>query len=62
MKTIEISVTLTDEQAFELAQFLKRVCLSDYCARAASDEQAQTMLDAGEQVRRALAEHGYAPR
>jgi hypothetical protein len=62
MKTIEITVTLTDEQAFELAQFLKRVCLSDYRARAASDEEAQAMLDAGEQVRRALAEQGYAPR
>ena len=62
MKTIEISVTLTDEQALELAQFLKRVCVSDYRARAANDEQAQAMLDAGEQLRRALAEHGYAPR
>ena len=62
MKTAKIIVTLTEEQAWELAQFLKRVCLSDYRARAASDEEAQTMLDAGEQVRRALAEHGYAPR
>lgn len=62
MKTTEITVTLTDEQAWELAQFLKRVCLSDYRVRAASDEEAQIMLDAGEQVRRALAEKGYAPR
>ena len=62
MKTAEITVTLTDEQAWELAQFLKRVCLSDYRARAVSDEEAEIMLDAGEQVRRALAEKDYAPR
>jgi hypothetical protein len=62
MKTIEIHVTLTDAQAWEFAQFLKRVCFSDYRGHATSDEEAYHMVDAGEQIRRALAEHDYAPR
>jgi hypothetical protein len=62
MKTIEIHVTLTDAEAWELAQFFKRVCFSDYRSCATSDAEAYHMRDAGEQIRRALAEHGYAPR
>ena len=62
MKTIEITVTLTDEQAWEFAQFLKRVCFSDYDRRATGEAQASLMLEAGELIRQALAEQGYAPR
>ena len=62
MKTVEIQVTLTDAQAWEFAQFLKRVCFSEYRSNATSDEEAYLMRDAGEQIRRALAEKGYAPR
>ncbi len=62
MKTIEITVTLTDEQAWEFAQFLKRVCFSDYRDHATSDEEAYHMVNAGERIRRVLAEAGYAPR
>jgi len=62
MKTVEIQVTLTDAQAWELAQFLKRVCFSEYRNNSTSDEEAYHMRDAGEQIRRALAEKGYAPR
>jgi hypothetical protein len=62
MKTIEIHVTLTDAQAWEFAQFLKRVCFSDYRSCATSDAEACHMRDAGEHIRRALAEQGYAPR
>ena len=62
MKTVEIQVTLTDEQAWEYAQFLKRVCFSDYRSHATSDEEAYQMVNAGERIRRALAERGYAPR
>jgi hypothetical protein len=28
---VEITVTLTDAQAWQFAQFLKRACFSDYC-------------------------------
>lgn len=62
METIEIHVTLTDAQAWEFAQFLKRVCFSDYRGHATSDDEAYHMVNAGERIRRALAEHGYAPR
>jgi hypothetical protein len=55
---IEITVILTDTQAWEFAQFLKRACFSDY----RGDAEAYRMIDAGEHIRRALAEQGYAPR
>jgi hypothetical protein len=62
MNTIEITITLTDSQAWELAQFFKRVCFGDYRSCATSDTQAYHMRDAGDLIRRALSEHGYAPR
>jgi hypothetical protein len=62
MKTIEINVTLTDAQAWEFAQFLKRVCLSDYRGCATSEAEAYHMVNAGEQIRLALATQGYVPR
>jgi hypothetical protein len=62
MKTIEITIVLTDTEAWQLAQFLKRSCFGDYRDHATSDEEAYQMIDAGERIRRALAEKGYAPR
>jgi hypothetical protein len=62
MNTVEITVTLTESQAWEFAQFLKRVCFSDYRGHATSDDEAYQMIDAGERIRRALADQGYAPR
>jgi hypothetical protein len=62
MNTVEITVTLTETEAWEYAQFLKRVCFSDYRSCATSDAEAYHMRDAGEHIRRALAEQGYAPR
>ena len=61
-KHVEINVTLTENQAWELAQFLKRACFSDYRGHAISDEEAYHMIDAGERIRSALADQGYAPR
>jgi len=62
MKTVEIKVVLTDAQAREYAQFLKRVCFSEYLTNATCDQDAYHMRDAGELIRQALAEQGYAPR
>jgi hypothetical protein len=59
---VEINVTLTENQAWELAQFLKRACFSDYRGHATSDDEAYHMIDAGERIRSALAKKGYAPR
>jgi hypothetical protein len=61
-QTIEITVILTDAQAWQFAQFLKRACFSDYRSHATSEAEAYRMIDAGEHIRRALAEKGYAPR
>jgi hypothetical protein len=62
MNTVEITITLTETEAWELAQFLKRVCFSDFRSRATSDAEAYHMSEAGERIRRALAEQGYGPR
>jgi hypothetical protein len=62
MQTVEIIITLTDTEAWEFAQFLKRVCFSDYRSCATSEAEAQHMMEAGERIRRALADQGYAPR
>jgi hypothetical protein len=59
---IEITVTLTDAEAWQFAQFLKRACFSDYRGHAICEAEAYLMINAGEHIRRALAEHGYAPR
>jgi len=62
MNTIDLQVSLTLEQALALAQFLKRVGIDDYRTLAVDQDEAWHMLDAGERVRAALAEAGYAPR
>jgi hypothetical protein len=61
-KTIRITADLTDAEALALAQFLKRVGFNDYRELAVDRDEAYTMIDAGEKVRQALAEQGYAPR
>ncbi len=62
MKYVAVNVDLTDAQAYALAQFLKRVGLSDYRPLAVDHDEAYTTLAAGEAVRAALREVGYAPR
>lgn len=62
MTTIRIQIELPDSQAWAFAQYLKRVGLDDYRQRAADDAEAWEMQEAGEVVRRALAEKGIAPR
>jgi hypothetical protein len=59
---IEISVAMTDEEAWAYAQFLKRVGLNDYKTNAENEAEAYLMLQVGEKVRKALAEKGYSPR
>ena len=60
--TIQLTCELTDNQAWLLAQFCKRLAFSDVRANAASDEEAYVMLDAIYQLQRTLAEEGYSPR
>ena len=57
-----LMIELTDEEAWAFAQFLKRVAVADYRRLAVDLNEACTMDEAGEAIRRALAEHGHAPR
>ena len=61
-QTVELQVALSKGEAWMLAQFLKRVGFSDYMNNAMDKEEAYAMLYAGEKVRKALAEVGFAPR
>ena len=61
-KTVSLTVELTDAEAWNLAQFLKRVGFSDFRTNAQDDQEAYAMRDAADRVRVALAEVGYAPR
>jgi hypothetical protein len=61
-KTIQLTAELTDSQAWNLAQFLKRIGFSDFRNNARDDDEAYAMRDAAELVCRALAESGVAPR
>lgn len=58
----QIVCDLPDDEATALAQFLKRVCLSDFRPLACDMEEAYIMQAAAERVRTALAIAGYAPR
>jgi hypothetical protein len=69
MKHITLTVELTDAEAWELAQFIKRVRF-DQCyelteswrSRSEREEQAYRMLHALDQVAGVLTAVGYAPR
>ncbi len=62
MDTIVIHLELPDEHALALAQFLKRAGLNAYRQCATDEQEAYAMQEAGDTLRRALAEQGYAPR
>ena len=61
---VRITVELTDREAWEFAQFLKRVGHADYQALCEpyNTDGPYRMIDAGEKIRVALAAQGYAPR
>lgn len=59
---ITITVELTDEQAWQLAQFIKRSTFDQFRANAMNDEEAYTMIAAIELVAESLREKGFAPR
>lgn len=60
--TVAISVDLPLQEAWALAEFLKRSGFSDFRTKAATDEEAYRMQDGAETIRKALAEAGVAPR
>ena len=60
--TVTFHVDMPQDQAWALAQLLKRIGHSDCRALAEDDQQAYQMIQATEHVRRALADAGIAPR
>lgn len=60
--TVTVTVVLSGPQALAFAQFLKRACFADYRDHAVDEDEAYTMIYAGEALREALARAGYAPR
>ncbi|MBP8224926.1 MAG: hypothetical protein KAX59_02135 [Acidovorax sp.] len=62
MDHITVQIDLPQDLAWALAQLLKRIGYSDCRALAEDDQQAYQMIQAAEQVRRALADAGVAPR
>ena len=59
---MNFQVELSDEQAWAIAQWLKRAGFSQWRALAASDEEAWAMQDAAQQLRDELSFQGYEPR
>lgn len=57
-----ISVELSNQEAWDLAQFLKRATFSDFRACAVDDDEAYRMIQAADRLRVALAESGHSPR
>jgi len=59
---VVVTVVLTPMQAFQFAQFLKRSTFNQYLENATSEDEAYVQIEAGNRIRQALAEKGYAPR
>jgi hypothetical protein len=62
MADVAVQVRLTESEAWELAQFLKRVGFDQFYVNAQDNDEAYRMMFAAEKVRKALAEAGYSPR
>jgi hypothetical protein len=60
--TVRLDYELTDTQAWHLAQFLKRLGVSDFRSKATDDAEAYAMQDAANRVADVLREAGYSPR
>jgi len=57
-----VHVELNAEQAWALAQLVKRIGWAECYSLAEDHAQAQLMIEATERVRVALAHAGFAPR
>ena len=62
MADVEVQVLLSETEAWDLAQFLKRVGFDQFFVNAQDNDEAYRMMFAAEKVRKALAEAGYSPR
>lgn len=62
MNKHSIYLELDHNLAWALAQLVKRISYSDCRSLAVDDRETQQMIEAINQLQRALAEAGYAPR
>jgi hypothetical protein len=61
-KTVVFTVQLTNQQAFALAQFVKRIGWVEIRQNATGDDEADDMRSGLDQLRKGLQEVGYDPR
>ena len=62
MTVMDMHLELTDDQAYALAQFVKRVGWQEWRQNAVDDGEAALMREAFGQIAKALADYGYSPR
>lgn len=60
--TITIAVVLSDAEAWELAQFVKRLGWSECRHLSTNDQEADLMRSGCEKLRMSLGDSGYKPR
>jgi hypothetical protein len=64
-KLVQITVTLTQKEAYEYSVFLHRIPFSAYLDQTdgnSNTDEAYVMKEAGAKIREALADAGYLPR
>jgi hypothetical protein len=59
---MNLNLELTDDQAYALSQFVKRVGWIEWRQNAVDDAEAYLMRDAFDQLAKALSDGGYSPR
>lgn len=57
-----LRVPLSEQEAWDLAQFLKRAGFADFRSNAVDDEEAYRMQVVTQMIRRNLEVHGIDPR
>ena len=62
MANVDVTVLLSETEAWDLAQFLKQVGFDQFYLNARDTDEAYHMMFAAEKVSKALAEVGFAPR
>ncbi|MNU37261.1 hypothetical protein D3C71_259140 [compost metagenome] len=59
---VRIEAEFDEDQAWALAEFLKRAHPEDFARRAGDSTEADQMWNAGLVLRQALTDKGFAPR
>ncbi len=57
-----LSVSLSEQEAWDLAQFLKRTGFVDFRSQAVDDDEAYRMMAVSEKLKSNLAAVSYVPR